>query len=68
MATHMTPENSGNRSGTEPAPTTPGKPKEAASRQQKAPDQTTQTGNHSLDHRSSEANAEKKMPKPPGPK
>jgi len=64
----MTAENSGNRSPGEPAPTTPGKPKDPASRQQKAPDQTTQTGDRSLDHGSSDPEAEKRMPKPPGPK
>jgi len=64
----MTSENTGKRSTAQPAPTTPGKPKEHSSRQQKAPDQTVQTGNHSLDRESSDSAQEDRMPKPPGAK
>jgi hypothetical protein len=68
MATHMTSENSGKHSSAQPAPTTPGKPKEHGSRQQKAPDQTVQTGNPSIDRKSSDSGAEHRMPKPPNAK
>jgi hypothetical protein len=47
-------------------PTTPGKPKESGSRQQKHPDQGTQSGSRELDQQSEGTPA---VPaKPPGPK
>jgi hypothetical protein len=67
MAATMTTEDAGKHTAS-PAPTTPGKPKEEESRQQRAPDQTTQTGNPSVDRSSSDVTADPKTPKPPGPK
>jgi hypothetical protein len=46
------PKSSSDAKGSEPAPSTPGRPKESGSRQQTYPDQKLQSGSPALDKES----------------
>lgn len=54
--------------GGTPAPTTPGRPKDASSRQQKHEDQALQSGHAELDRKSGQSGTSEIPTKPPGPK
>jgi hypothetical protein len=55
-------------SGNDPSPTTPGRPDEASSRQQKHPNQSAHTGSKSLDKESAKKSGSAVPEKPPGAK
>jgi hypothetical protein len=52
----------------DPKPTTPGKPTDHGSRQQKEDRQSTQTGSPELDRKSSDKGGSVKAPRPPNAK